>query len=377
MTDKINRLVDYCQGLYQGQDGSSLYKTYLEEIKSITPEELIQVEHQQLQMGMSPKEMLTIVDKLMNVFHEGLSRYQLSSDLPVFVKSLIAENNSLKVHLEGFKEDMKQDKLLDRLDALLDVVKTYNVHLEKLENIVFSFLERQEMHFEGLKIMWSLHDDIRHQVKDMKLLMANNHDFVVAIGKLFFLLYGAIKKQEYILLPVLMDKASSEELDAMYEASFDFGFAFIDPPKPPKEMVRSQLTDVLTTPTGTLPVETLILILNVLPVDFTFVNNKDEVVYFNDNKERIFPRSASVIGRNVKHCHPPESVHIVESILTAFRNKTQVKAEFWIQMKGKIVYIYYIPLYDHEGQYEGTLEVSQEISKIKALQGERRLLDWE
>jgi DUF438 domain-containing protein len=100
------------------------------------------------------------------------------------------------------------------------------------------------------------------------------------------------------------------------------------------------------------------------------------VQFFNDNPDRVFPRSKSVIGRNVRNCHPPESVDVVEKILQSFREGKRDKAEFWIKLRGKMVYIYYLPINDKAGVYKGCLEISQEISGLRALEGEQRLLDW-
>jgi len=117
------------------------------------------------------------------------------------------------------------------------------------------------------------------------------------------------------------------------------------------------------------------LMLKHLPVDITFVNDKDEVAYYSDTSERIFPRSAGVIGRKVQKCHPPKSVHIIEQILGEFKNNKKDVSEFWIQLDGKFLHIRYFAIRDINGKYQGTLEVSQDITNIKKLEGERRLLD--
>lgn len=118
------------------------------------------------------------------------------------------------------------------------------------------------------------------------------------------------------------------------------------------------------------------LLLKNLPVDITFVDENDRVCYFSDTKERIFPRSPAIIGRTVQNCHPPKSVFVVNDILKSFREKRKDKAEFWIRMNGKFIHIRYFPVYDQTGEYRGVIEVSQEVSHIRSLKGERRILDW-
>ena len=118
------------------------------------------------------------------------------------------------------------------------------------------------------------------------------------------------------------------------------------------------------------------LIFKVLPVDITFIDKEDRVRFFSGG-ERIFDRSKNILGRPVQLCHPPKSVHIVNEILKAFKEKRKSSADFWINFKGKLIYIRYFPIYDENGNYYGTLEVTQDVTDIKKLEGEKRLLDWD
>jgi DUF438 domain-containing protein len=127
---------------------------------------------------------------------------------------------------------------------------------------------------------------------------------------------------------------------------------------------------------GQLSFEQIDLLLKNLPVDITFVDENDKVCYYSDTKDRIFKRSPAIIGKAVQNCHPPKSVHIVNDIVKNFKEKKKDVAEFWIQMDGKFIHIRYFPLFDDKGEYRGVIEVSQEVSHIKSLEGERRLLDW-
>jgi len=137
-----------------------------------------------------------------------------------------------------------------------------------------------------------------------------------------------------------------------------------------------KISGKLTLDTGALSLEQVNLMLKHLPVDISFVNNKDEVAYYSDTPERLFPRSAAVIGRKVQKCHTPKSVHVVEKILREFKDGKKNVAEFWIQLGGKFIHIRYFAVRDKNDKYQGTLEVSQDITNIKKLEGQRRLLDW-
>ncbi len=129
--------------------------------------------------------------------------------------------------------------------------------------------------------------------------------------------------------------------------------------------------------TGTLSRNEMEAILDNLPVDLTFIDKEDSVKYFNKAEERIFKRPKSVIGRKVQKCHPQKSVHIVNKILDAFKAGEKNVAEFWIQLNDRLIYIRYFAVRDRSGKYLGTVEVTQDITKIKKIEGAKRLLDWE
>jgi len=116
--------------------------------------------------------------------------------------------------------------------------------------------------------------------------------------------------------------------------------------------------------------------LDSMPIEISFVNENDEVKYFNKNGDRIFPRPRSIVGKNVQQCHPQKSLHKVLQILEAFKDGKKDVAEFWINLKGRQIYIRYFTVRDEDGKYLGTLEVSQDITDIKKIEGEKRLLDW-
>ena len=128
--------------------------------------------------------------------------------------------------------------------------------------------------------------------------------------------------------------------------------------------------------TGALTPALVNLVLKHLPLDISFVDENDEVRYYSDSAERIFSRSPAVIGRKVQNCHPPASVHIVEDILKAFKAGTKDVAEFWITIRGRFLHIRYFAVRDKNGTYKGCLEVSQDVTDIRALHGQKRLLDW-
>jgi PAS domain S-box-containing protein len=125
-----------------------------------------------------------------------------------------------------------------------------------------------------------------------------------------------------------------------------------------------------------LNIETLEALFNALPVEVSFVDENDQVRYFSKNGNRIFPRSKGILGLKVQKCHPEKSLQKVLQILEAFKSGKRDTAEFWINLEGRLIYIRYFCVRDKQNKYLGTLEVTQDITDIKKIKGERRLLDW-
>jgi len=124
-----------------------------------------------------------------------------------------------------------------------------------------------------------------------------------------------------------------------------------------------------------LSLETIEAIFDALPAEVSFVDADDTVRYYSKGGRRIFKRTPAVIGRKVQNCHPKKSVHVVQQVLDDLRAGRREEAAFWIDLNGRKMYIRYFPVSDKNGDYIGTLEVTQDITEIKTIEGQRRLLD--
>lgn len=391
MDNKIKNLIAFSQGIYNKENGKELYNKYLDDIQQVTPQDVFLVEYEQLQLGLTPRELLSVVDKLINVFYHTLKEYSWERPLAgSFLYYMMEENKGLLKRLDDFKviikrQDYKTDFQL--IKKSLEDISTYNNHLLKLENIVFPYMEKRMERFEGLKIMWSLHDDVTTSLKSLIQSLGDGIEdvksFNVEIGSLFFVLHGLVQKQELILFPSATEVLDPEELAAMHIQSFDYEFVFIEQPAKPDirihEILGVKENDLgekkIHMETGVLSFEQIENMINVMPVDITFVDANDKVAFFSRPVDRIFPRSVAIIGRDVRNCHPPESVHIVEKILADFKSGQRTSESFWLKMRGLFLLIQYFVVRNNNGDYLGTLEVSQEISEIRSLEGEKRLLD--
>lgn len=392
MEERIKNLIDYCQGVLRKENGKVLYERYLKDIQTITPMDLIHIENEQLKMGNKPEELLTVVDKLINVFYKYLKEFAMEAPTEgTFLYYLMEENKEFTEKLHTFKMVVKErewDTYKEKTLIFLNEMMEYEEHLLKLENILFPMLEKKQDRFNGMQIMWALHDQVRKKLKKLHAHIEKDRlgteEINMEMGLLYFQLFGLVQKQELILFPAAKETLSAEEFSDMHYQSREYGFPYIEKPehftKPEKEgKMNEDPTDndqILHLETGSLSMDQIKSMLDVLPLDMTLVDEKDQVVYFSRPKERIFPRSPAIIGRNVRNCHPPQSVHVVEDILEAFKNNEKEQASFWIQRNSQFILIQYVALRDDEGKYTGTLEISQEVSQIRALEGERRLLQW-
>ena len=191
-------------------------------------------------------------------------------------------------------------------------------------------------------------------------------------------------KEEHILLPLCFGNFTEQDWSHIWAVSPRYGWCLVEPKKGyqpsqavVRETVKMEKTDAVRLPTGHLSLDQLIGIFSTLPVDLTFVDADDRVAFFSEGPDRIFARSTAILGRQVQNCHPPKSVETVERILEDFRSGAQDVAEFWIQSRGQFVHVRYFAVRDSAGVYLGTLEVTQECTRIRSLEGERRLLEYD
>lgn len=396
--NRVQQLLAFSRGIMNGEDGSQLITAYHEAIDSMTPYDMLAMEDRQLQMGITPQAIKKDIEKVINVFFKSLAKYPWEKPGPdTFLGHLLQENEALKHKLELIKAVLLQ--YTGREAASFSVMKTellpkflelseFEQHYVKKENILFPYLEKTWENYRPLTVMWSLHDDIRRTLKEciavLEKIDSSWTEFVDVMGRYFFLAYGMLQKEDLIIYPVAAETLSAEAWEAMYRQSFEYPFPFITPPIKQETENRRQPADGSTaaaegfsSETGQMSYEQVLLAFNHLPVDITFVDEHDKVRFFNRAKDRFFPRSPAIVGRDVKNCHPPESVHIVEKIVNEFKNGNRDTADFRIKMRGKYILIRYFAVRDEDGHYRGCLEVGQDITEIVTMTDEKRLLDWD
>ena len=293
-------------------------------------------------------------------------------------------NFKIQLHTERFeKEDSDENrfKLLEDLNLLWDLDK----HYSRKENLLFPYLEKYGI--DGpTKVMWGVDDAIRLAIKEAKSKLTDyqgNKDEVVAVlNHVIKEVSEMIFKEENILFPMALQTLTEDEWVKMADESDEIGFCLVAPQgvwKPVRHPLQmEQDTEEIKLEegyvrfeTGMLSIKQLETILNHLPVDMTFIDENDVVRYFSHGKERIFARTKAVIGRTVQNCHPPQSVHVVEKLLQDFKAGVKDVEDFWIPVKDMFVYIRYFAVRDEEGKYMGTLEFTQNVAGIRALEGQK------
>lgn len=370
-----------------------LYERCHDDLTTVTPHEVLDIFARRLQSGLPAGEILTDLGKALNLMYHGLKAYRWTRPpANSFGDVLMQENTAMLSRLEAIRGLFKDGALLgdwSRLQIQLGELEQFDAHYQKKENILFPYLERKADYFGGLAIMWALHDQIRGMLRQVRECLAAGPEapdresaranLATVVGHLFFAMHGIVFKEELILLPAAMDTLSAGEWAEMARQEGEYGFPFITPPERPA--TPSERDDAaparFCTGTGTLDFTQLAAVFAALPVDLTVVDENNKVCYFTRPKDRIFPRSPAIIGRDVKNCHPPESVDKVLAIIEAFRAGRRDTATFWIRMRGRLVLIRYFCLRDDQGAYQGTLEVSQDITDIQSLEGEQRLAQWD
>ena len=381
---RIEALKGIIKELHEGKDAESQKKKFEELIKDVAPWEIAQMEQKLIAEGMPETEIKNLCEVHVQVFKEALE-HKTVPGLPAGhpVHTFMLENRAAEGILKEVEAVQDYVREKDKLLSILDRLGRIDTHYVRKENQLFPIIETKGITGPS-KVMWALHDDIRGFLKDVRKRVADGKMEKVAIEALAKMVNDMIYKEEHILFPMALETLSEDEWAKVRKGEDEIGFAWIKPEvewKPSGESFQQHLLSEkvgsLNLDTGQLTAEQVNLILTHLPVDISFVNENDEVVYYSATPERIFPRSAGVIGRKVQNCHPPRSVDMVEKILSSFKAGTKDTAEFWIQMGGKVIHIRYFAVRDQEGKYRGCLEVSQDITHIQKLTGQKRLLDWE
>ena len=367
---------------------------FKEQFGTITTEEITSMEHKLIEEGMPVSEVQKLCDVHAALFNGSISDIHKSKDIseipghPAYVLKKENEriqevvNDEIKTHLG--KGDKTSNLLLTvGFERLSEISK----HYSRKEYLFFPILEKKGI-TSIPKVMWGVDNEIKASIKDilskLKSIEKDDEQLFNEINQTISRVEDMIIKENNILLPLLSDNLDLKDWFAVDKGSPEIGY-FLEAPtqswknesliKQDKTAEIKKNTDSVSFDAGELTPVELNSILNTIPFDMTFIDKNGLVKYFTQGSERIFDRPKTIIGRHVNNCHPPQSVHIVEEIVKSFKDGTKDHEDFWINMQKAFVHIRYYAIRDKEGEYLGTLEVTQDIKPLRDLQGEKRLKD--
>ncbi len=412
---RIAIILEIIDKFFKGMPVPDLQKQFDDELQgTITPAEFVLAEQKMEDLGVDDAKFEAQIDDLIKVFKKSLKKVSVDNlDTGHPLDTFIKENTALKELITELREAEKSVDLQhvddefwqDAYDKLWQV----NTHYVRKENQLFPYLETKGFN-KPSTVMWALHDDVRRLIKFYRnLLDDKNYEELFDTQEMMFnAIEDMIFKEEKILWPASLELLNTAEWIEIRKGEDEVGYCLVDTPpmwnpnwahpsdtseiptqeqnKHPKNAAAIPFTGAgsssskvggINLEVGAITPEQINLIFKHLPFDVTYVDENDEVRYYNKGEDRVFPRSPGIIGRQVKYCHPPKSVHIVEKIVDAFKSGEKSEANFWINFREKFVYIQYFAVRNDQGHYKGVLEITYDAQTVRGLEGEQRLLDWE
>lgn len=409
--DKLRRMLEikrqYDNGLLPLEEARTRMKI---EVGTITAAEFAAAE--QLLKDEDPDEcrnedvrgMLEVFEGLMDTDEEELPEGHT-------IDTYRRENRRMKELLQQGDALAQKPFILNQWLELMEQILPYKVHFSRKQNQLYSALEREGFD-RPTTTMWVYDDYIRDEMnKAWELLQSEPVDraaFLDTYREMAVDLRDLMEKEEMILYPTSLKLISADKMEQLKSGDREIGFFGVEqaaigrPAQQKPEKAADQPADqsdfmqdmvallakyghetksdkpdqVLDVAHGKLTLEQINLLYRHMPVDISFVDENELVKFYTDTKHRVFPRSKGVIGREVRNCHPPKSVHLVEEIIEKFRSGEQSKAEFWINKPGLFIYIVYVAVRDDQGNFRGVMEMMQDCTHIRQLEGEQRLLSW-
>ncbi len=403
--NKKRMLKELIKELHAGTSPQEVEERFRKVLEGVSPLEISKIEQELIKEGMPREEIQRLCDVHLTVFKEQLEKQKLETISENPINILIEEHKILLQLLEklsnianGVQQAGDASSINQYIFQLKHITADFldaEKHYLREENVLFPILEKHGI-TEPPTIMWTEHNQLRDKKKQLNNLIENYNtisfqDFKKQLSEtaksLNSILSSHIFKENNILFPTALRVVTEQEWRDARKEFGEIGYCCFTPEHltatPEAKEAAKQKPEAVRAPegllqfeTGTLSKDEIEAILNTLPVDVTFVDKEDAVRYFNKPEERIFVRTKAIIGRKVQKCHPQKSVHVVKKIVESFKSGKKDVAEFWIPKGGRLIHIRYLAVRDKDGKYLGTMEVTQDITDIKRIKGEKRLLDW-
>jgi PAS domain S-box-containing protein len=422
---RIRTLKQVIRELHRGVDPQKVKNRLKQLVQQCDAGEIAAMEQELMAEGVPVEEIMGMCDLHSQVVRELIVQrshapVQTGHPVDVFRKenaALAERSASMRAALSELaatsNDAAMSSQVRERARGLFNEVMGVDQHYQRKENLLFPILERHGM-VGPSKVMWGKDDEVRELLGALGEALsaedAGSSEWALVAETVGYPAVDAleemIQKEEKILLPMSLQTLTEAEWGEIWSQSPEFGWCLVDPegeyraPALIRDEIPKDVADeaersgvalkviqqrvptqgppsgAIVFPTGSLQLDQLRAIFCTLPVDMTFVDAEDRVRFFSEGPERIFARPKAVIGRKVQHCHPPSSVHVIDQILSDFKQGRQNVAEFWINLRRRFVHIRYFAVRDEQERYKGTLEVTQDLTELRELEGERRLLQY-
>ena len=396
--DKLKALI---LKLHHGGTQESVRNELLLSLSQIPYGEVVEVEQELIGEGLPEEEIMNLCDAHSAVLD---GRVDLSALKPIpdghpvdvfrkenqEIRNVVNAISTLIGNMVEQTDSVLTENII-KLRGLFNNLYDVDKHYQRKEYLLFPYLEKLEITGPP-KVMWGKQDEIREQIKGsidvLQVETMTPEEFKAAAEMVLKPAakgaWDMITKEEEILFPMALDAITEAQWYEISKQSIEIGFCLYDPQIEwhPEWVVKQSINESqksgshIQLPSGSFSAEEIMAILNTLPVDITFVDKDDKVKYFSQSAERIFQRNRAILNRDVRHCHPPASAHIVDKIINDFKTGRESRAPFWINMGGKLIHIEYFALRNEQGDYLGTLEVSHNVQPYHDLTGEQRILSY-
>lgn len=423
---KITLIKNLLKMIHEGADTEKIKEEFGEVLKEVKPWEIAFIEQELVKEGVSVLQIAKLCDVHVNLFRESLVSQELR-EVPVGhpLSVLIEEDmeavklaEQLSLHSVELTE--KPESALENVANLLAELLAWRRHFMREQLLIFPYIERRGLTAVS-RVLWSKQDEVIKKLKaahrlaeklksngysrdELARLSVQVRDAAKSVIDMVFretrILYptlkallsdgewAAIKKEEAITgYFKVKPRAWCSDAKPVYPHELEFenikeAAAKLPEPLKAKLSGKFEVDDHALTRRGDIVLENGFLspeelnaIFKALPLDISFIDAEDRLRFYSAKRERIFPRTKTVLGRPVYLCHPPRSVHLVKRIIEDFKAGRRSSADFWINFGGRLIYIRYFPVRGADGKYLGTLEVVQDVTSIRELKGEKRLLD--
>ncbi len=394
--DRKEILKEIIRKIHQGADPEEVKAQFRSLLQGVSALDIARAEEELIREGLPREEIQKLCEVHLAVFREGLEKREPTLAPPWHPIHILMEEHRILLERAGellglarqLGEIGKLDPhLQDHLQHIAEDLRDSESHYVREENVLFPYIEKHGI-TEPPAIMWMEHNQIREVKKKLYNLVekASAMPFPQFLQELNGLaqslqnwLSTHFHKENNILFPLSLQVISQQEWADIRLQFDELGYCCFTPveamPAPSEAQAPARPEGEISFDTGSLTLQELEAILNTLPVEITFVDKNNIVRYFNRAETRTFPRTRAVLGRTVQQCHPQKSIHVVNRIIEEFKAGTRDVAEFWINHRGRFIHIRYFPVRSPQGEYLGVLEVTQDITDIKKLEGEKRLLD--